>query len=648
MQCCDARFNTNELIKCGDSSNVSVLITAGNKAHRAVRLSCATFLGGSTVSLNESPDCHIEKIIRGDAEEVIALVSADLEDEQVQYFLRNRDCLMTDLHSSKARLGINQEKLTDFELKGNKISYEARLWFYIPEYSVGLTIDQLMTTGLEVGKIYLRNPKLKYSAEELINLISNRTIIVPKGTRVLEEGVLAVPVMPFVHLPNLRVLTPEYLRAAVLKRIPREDLYFAQPEQEVKKVIVPAGSGVISHTSLFTQQNEVYILDPEHTDARVGSKHTNGIIYLELMGGDKDTVKERVHFEVYKPAQAQYEGRQDFFIDLKSPLLDRLYEEEAVDEMTVAAISGTEGPRFIKLDSRYDQLLQELRHGTSLVLHGFPNRLLASYLIVAADLGLISDLTFKSAYEEGYFFRSEDLAFMNALQDMGVEIFWKNPLQGDLVLYKQFFMRSSVIPSFNEAFSSRKLAAIYGTAGDVDAETQKEIVDSIKSFKAFHGGVCGILTGGSSGSVMSFVSETTASLGMLSGAVYWQIPGVEIYPHVDFAAYLARNDLLERQEILSQTTEADIYFRGGVGTNLENAITFVKKKLGIGHYKPQIFVGSFYKPLREWLNHLAREGVADPKVFENCYFIEHGSRIFKTLCEHFGSEDKMIREVSTE
>jgi hypothetical protein len=243
---------------------------------------------------------------------------------------------MTDLHSSKARLGINQEKLTDFELKGNKISYEARFWFYIPEYSVGLTIDQLMTTGLEVGKIYLRNPKLKYSAEELINLISNRTIIVPKGTRVLEEGVLAVPVMPFVHLPNLRVLTPEYLRAAVLKRIPREDLYFAQPEQEVKQVIVPAGSGVISHTSLFTQQNEIYILDPEHTDARVGSKHTNGIIYLELMGGDKDIVKERVHFEVYKPAQAPYDGRQDFFIDLKSPLLDRLYEEGAVDEMTVA------------------------------------------------------------------------------------------------------------------------------------------------------------------------------------------------------------------------------------------------------------------------------------------------------------------------
>jgi len=108
-------------------------------------------LGGSTVSLNESPDCHIEKIIRGDAEEVIAVVSADLEDEQVQYFLRNLDCLMTDLHSSKARLGINQEKLTDFELKGNRISYEARFWFYIPEYSVGLTIDQLMTTGLEVG-----------------------------------------------------------------------------------------------------------------------------------------------------------------------------------------------------------------------------------------------------------------------------------------------------------------------------------------------------------------------------------------------------------------------------------------------------------------------------------------------------------------
>jgi predicted Rossmann-fold nucleotide-binding protein len=600
------------------------------------------------VSLNESPDCYIEKIIRGDAEEVIALVSADLEDEQVQYFLRNQDFLTTDLHSTKARLGINQEKLTDFELKGNKISYEARFWFYIPEYAVGLTIDQLMTTGLEVGKIYLRNPKLKYSAEELINLISNRTIIVPKGTKVLEEGVLAVPVMPFVHLPNPKVLTPDYLKAAVLKRIPREDLYFAQPEQEVKQVIIPAGSGAISHTSLFTQQNEVYILDPEHTDARVGSKHTNGIIYLELMGGDRDIVKERVHIEVYKPAKTKFEGKQECFIDVKSSLLDKLFEAGAVDKNTIAAIRGAEQPKFIKLNTRYNQLLHEIGGDTSLVLHDFPNRLLASYLIVAADLGLIKDLTFKSAYEEGYFFRSEDLAFMNALQDMGVEICWKNPLQGDLVLYKQFFMRPSVIPSFNEAFSSRKLAAIYGTAGDVDAETQKEIVDSIKSFKDFHGGVCGILTGGSAGSVMSFVSETTASLGMLSGAVYWKIPGVEIYPHVDFAAYLARNDLLERQEILSETTEADIYFKGGVGTNLENAITFVKKKLGIGHYKPQIFVGSFYKPLQAWLNHLAREGMADPKVFENCYFIKHGAEIFEALCKHFGSEDKMIREVSSE
>ena len=187
------------------------------------------FLKDLAVSLNESPDCKIEKIIRADATEVVALVSTRLEDEQMHYFFRNQDCLTTDLHSTKARLGINQEKLSRFELKDKEISYEARFWFYIPEYSAGLTIDQLMVPGLEVGKIYLKNRELKYSAEELINLISNRTIIVPKGTRVLEEGILAVPVMPFVHLPNPRVLTPDYLKAAVLKSIPREDLYFVQP-----------------------------------------------------------------------------------------------------------------------------------------------------------------------------------------------------------------------------------------------------------------------------------------------------------------------------------------------------------------------------------------------------------------------------------
>ena len=598
------------------------------------------------MSLNESPDCKIEKIIHADDAEVIALVATDLEDEQIQYFLRNQDCLTTDLHSTKARLGINQEKRSAFELKRGKISYEARFWFYIPEYSAGLTINQLIKPGLEVSKIYLRNSKLRYTAEELINLISNRTIIVPKGTKVIEEGILAVPVMPFVHLPNPNVLTPEYLKAAVQKRIPREDLYFVQPEQKVDQVIVPAGSGVISHTTLFTQQNEIYIIDPEHADARVGSRHTNGIIYLELIGGEKDFVKEIAHFEVYKPASTQQNVKKKFYIDLNSSLLEKLYEERAIDDKTIAANSEAERKRFIKLNKRYDQQLHKLKPDTALILQDFPNRRLASYLIVAADLGLLSDLTFKRAPEEEYFFRSEHLVFMNTLQDMGVEIHWKSPLQGDLVLYKQFFMRSSVIPSFHEAFSSRKLAAIYGTAGKVDADTQKEIIDSIKSFKDFHGGICGILTGGSAGSIMSFVSETTASLGMLCGAVYWKIPGVDIDTHVDFAAYLGRNDLLERQEILSETTEADIYFKGGVGTNLENAITFVKKKLGIGHYKPQIFVGEFYKPLQDMLNHLTYEGMVDPGVFENCYFIRHGTEIFETLCRHFGSEDKMVHEVS--
>jgi predicted Rossmann-fold nucleotide-binding protein len=387
-------------------------------------------------------------------------------------------------------------------------------------------------------------------------------------------------------------------------------------------------------------------MDHEHTDARVGSKHTNGIIYLELMGGEKDIVKETIHLEVYKPAVGQDSEKRRFYIDLKSTFLEGLYEEQAVNNDTIAAITDGQEKRLIALDGNYNRLLKGMRPHTSLVLQDFPSRRLASYLIVAADLGLIRDLTFRRAPEEEYFFRSEDLVFMNTLQDMGVEIYWKSPLQGDLILYKQFFMRSSVIPSFNEAISSRKLAAIYGSAGDVDTETQNEIVAGIKSFKEFHGGICGILTGGNTGSVMSFVSETTSSLGMLSGAVYWKIPGVDIDPNVDFAAYLARNDLLERQEILSETTEADIYVKGGVGTNLENAITFVKKKLGIGHYKPQIFMGDFYKPLQDWLDHLAREGMVDPKVFESCYFIKHGEEIFETLCHHFGSEDKMIHEVS--
>jgi predicted Rossmann-fold nucleotide-binding protein len=602
-----------------------------------------------TVSLNESPDCEIEKIIEATTEEVIAMASVHLSDEQLDYFHRNTKYLTTDLHSTKARLGINQEKRGDFIFEGNKISYTAKFWFYIPEYSSGLTIDQLMIPGLKVGKIYLKNPKLKYSASELINLICNRTIIVPKGTKVLAEGILSVPVMPFIHLPNPKVLTADYLKAAVIKQIPREDLYFAQPEQKVNQVVIPSGKGVISHTTLFTQSNEIYILDPDHTDARVGSKHTNGIIYLEFIGGDKDVLKEEIHIEVFKPAPFQNASKRAFYIDLHSSSLDALYNDNRLNNENIAVDNHGQDTRIIDFHTeKFDYLLKTLKPNSSLILKHFPKRLLASYLIVAADLGLIRDLIFKKAPEEDYFFRSEDLAFMDKLQDMGVHIHWKNEIQEDLVLHNRFFMRSAVIPSFDEAFNSRKFAAIYGTAGSVDTETEKEIVNSIKSFQEFHGGICGILTGGSAGSIMSFVSETTKALGMLTGAVYWKIPGVDVYPDVDFAAYLGRNDLLERQEIISETTEADIYFKGGVGTNLENAITFVKKKLGIGYYKPQIFVGGFYNPLKNWLDHLVSEGTVDPRVFNSCYFIQHGEEIFRILCQHFGSEDKMVCEISAE
>ncbi|MFH1076678.1 MAG: LOG family protein [Pseudomonadota bacterium] len=590
-------------------------------------------------SLNESPDCQIEKIIEANPSHVIATVSVFLPDEQLRYFERNHEYLTTDLHSTKARLGLNQKKLDSFIFQDNKISYTAKFWFYMPEWSAGLTIDQLILPCLKVGKIYVKNPELRYSASELINLICNRTIIVPKGTTVLEEGALLVPVMPYIHLPNTRVLTPSYLRAAILKKIPREDLYFVQPEQKVDRVIVPAGSGVISHTTLFTQSNEIYILDSEHTDARVGSKHTNGVIYLEFVGGDVEIIKKDVQIEVFKPAPfCNYTKAKS------APIIMRPIKELDEEKITIAK-SGQVDKTINLFGNQYKDLLETLATDSSLSLINFPNRLLASYLIVAADMGLLKELTFKKAPEEDYFFRSEDLAFMDKLQDMGVTIYWQNDRQGRLVLYSKFFMIPGIIPSFNEAVKSRKFAAIYGSAGKVDEQTEQEIIDSVKSFKEFHGGICGVLTGGSAGSIMSFVSQTARSLGMLTGAVYWKIPGVDIYPDVHFAAYLGRNDLLERQEILSETTEADIYFKGGVGTNLENAITFVKKKLGIGYYKPQIFVGAFYNPLKSWLQHLISENTVDSRIFASCYFIDHGRDIFKILCQHFGSEDKMVCEI---
>jgi len=64
-----------------------------------------------------------------------------------------------------------------------------------------------------------------------------------------------------------------------------------------------------------------------------------GLYILSLLGGEKDIVKEKAHFEVYKPASSQQNSRKMFYIDLNSSLLEKLYDEQTVDESTIAAFA---------------------------------------------------------------------------------------------------------------------------------------------------------------------------------------------------------------------------------------------------------------------------------------------------------------------
>ena len=111
-------------------------------------------------------------------------------------------------------------------------------------------------------------------------------------------------------------------------------------------------------------------------------------------------------------------------------------------------------------------------------------------------------------------------------------------------------------------------------------------------------------------------------INLMAGSSCWQIPYEGVPKSVDFIQTFRRKYLSARQDLMDEKTDFNIYLPGGFGTNLEAALTFVKRSLTINANQAQTFIGNYWDPFIAWINHIVDHDKGRRDVLKWVYHIK--------------------------
>jgi len=590
----------------------------------------------------------------------------------------------------------NGKKKEYFQLeetkKGLVVNYVARFKKYIPDYFIlndgqEVGLDILLREGTRIGKLQIVNPNLQVTAGEIIQKVRNGDIHLPairayredgscsngivKESKIYSDGTVSLPVFPQIHLPDKSLMTLENLVKIIDKRVPREDLLIYQPAANIEDVKVGKDkfgndildlskfdgisvnpeSGIVSHTTLFSGKYEVFITSDNHADARVADKNTNGMFFVMPLSNGKKYKVEYIDIKLYRPPAGE---EKKFFIQKLPENLD----DVLTNEFDITDPKVRYSPEYIVAIQKPDNSIKKmnLRRGNTsdyskfikeinkvneknkIYISHFPGRGLSSKLL--SNVRKISDIYFQnSSFHNDQFFTNIDYVNQKVFTEEGINLYWTGAEEGKIFkFHKGFFVDVEKLPYFQELLSSKKMVQVLGSNLKANPEIAKDIKDTFEAISYIHGGNVAIVNGGHGShenSVMTLMHKTAKDLNLLYGASTWQIPYEPYTGGADFINSFNRNQLLLRQDIMDEATEANIYFIGGDGTTLESLITTVKKSLKINPYQPQIFVGEYWDKFREWREFMVKEGRSKNFLLNSIYWPRKGSEVKDILRYHF-------------
>ena len=616
------------------------------------------------MSLHESGDATIRRILEANHSWVDVEIAERIDNEQKVLFRDYERRLLFDEASSKARFGINALSDDKFVWEGNDLVTSVKIYNFIPEYlKDNVTLDRLVECGITVGKYYVDDPEMYVSAELVHEYLDTRFVITGQGWNLSDSGILTLP-LGEVYKPT-ELFDIEALRRIINGIEYRSRLTKYQKPHNVKKLVVPKNSGIVTAATLLTSGLEVKVLDLprlglRHSEARIGSMHTRFELFAEYIGGhERDVEIDGMDIILIKPLHRQkkyfipeaIKSSSDTTLEKNSELTEatRKFERPgySVEFIEYVDLSGRKA-RYAKISRQearemgaFIKSLQN-QENLSLLFNQFPGKIsrkirgdIIDDLEQLARNGKLRNIYLLNG-TNGIFFSDKAIADLSNLSRYA-DIFLRNPYTLRwMEFYRNLWVKPEKLQEFEDFYRSGRLVVFYGSSNSISEEETKIVDKTLDGIIRFYGGKLAIATGGwgREGSFMHYVSQKAREKNLLVIAVNWNVSGQS--PNIDADAEQSYDEkhLLPRQEIMGKSSEIEVYGLGGDGTSAEFYIMRTLRKIGIGARKPILMLGEASLMLDE-LKERIKRGLSLDEGINSFYIVDANTKVYQLLCGHF-------------
>ena len=573
--------------------------------------------------------------------------------------------------STLARIGIEMLTQGCPVVDGNRLTLEAEAFLFDASFPNASFWKKLLRPGVTVSRLYYAPAAAKLTTAEIWEAVRDNQLKLPNTISIDRHGRVYLTPHQVVYTLNPRLPRSSFERL-VCGEAGRPFLDKVQVRRDASPLTIPPRSGLITSCSMYLKEHYVVLNQGEgpfgiHTSAvLLDPLKTFGTnVMLEIYNqGDQPVVNPLVSVEVFRaPPIADPESKQ--LAKRRSRLLATVGEAyQALDEvppppateprprtrLTVRGQSstmenlsrllslgagGSLKPKLAEAKGEspgFKTLVQALDNAPSdadtLLVDYFPNLFEYIELLTRVPELKLRRLVFRRpSRTHGFFLSSNAHARLDALNAIGIDVYWYNEAMGDVFLhtYKKdqgFFIREELVRRFQES----TILAFYGSAVGLDIEQTRRISQLIDTLTGFIGPNVGVLTGGGGG-VMRLATDQARSQGALTGACFLELEAQPPELGVDFFNTFQENSRHFRQKWF-EVADFCIFNVGGVGTLEEIGIELCNLKLGIRPRVPYVFYDpAYFADLREQLIAMVRTQRAPAWIMDYILFSDDPTEV---------------------
>ncbi len=274
-------------------------------------------------SLHHTEDAVIVDTIENYANFMFVNVEVQISPEHKAFYQEKMLTPSFTLKSAIARSGLNAVEYGSKPwIVGNVIRANIFLYSFIGSYNPRKwQIGDFFHAGLKLGKFYVRDPESGVEKEELLSYLKSGIVRVDKKSRVIDDGLLMVPLDPIIYLPGdnwSKVILQKIINNGI-KRLELRDYVTIVDVPSQNGITVPIHDGIIGSTHLDIENDLEVIVEGMDTDAIRHSSAVFGasgnqktidgspyLFYVEVLPNhEQDICVKEVGIRFYHPVFAK-------------------------------------------------------------------------------------------------------------------------------------------------------------------------------------------------------------------------------------------------------------------------------------------------------------------------------------------------------